>query len=89
MSSGIEPVKLCSYVTVHVLKNDAALWNIFLDLRLRRSFATNWKTSSANRKASFASSKEVVHTYVTSVKLVLLWPRAYGEYISWCVCTFV
>ena len=37
---------------VHVFKNDAALRNVFPDLYLRRSFAANRKTSSANRKDS-------------------------------------
>ena len=90
--------------TVHVLKNDAALWNVFPDLHLRRSFATNRKASSENWKASSeeafqrcekllkkpsASLEEVVRTYVTSVKLVMLRPRAYGECISWPVWTYI
>ena len=37
---------------VHVFKNDATLRNVFPDLYLRRSFAANRKTSSANRKDS-------------------------------------
>ena len=37
---------------VHVFKNDAALRNVFPDLCLWRSFATNRKASSANQKAS-------------------------------------
>ena len=42
---------------VHIFKNDAALRNVFLDLRLRHSFAANRKASSANRKASSADRK--------------------------------
>ena len=47
----------CMYHTVHVFKNDAALQNVFPDLRLQRSFAANRKASSANRKASSVNQK--------------------------------
>ena len=43
--------------TVHVLKNDTTLRNVFPDLRLQRSFAANRKASLANRKASSENQK--------------------------------
>ena len=39
--------------TVHVFKNDAALRNVFPDLRLRRSFATNRKASTDDAECFF------------------------------------
>ena len=44
-------------LAVHVLKNDAAVRNVFPDLRLRRSFAANRKALSGNRKASIEDAE--------------------------------